>query len=72
MKPNKNFQKSKKSNSFDGNEEMRAKKVNSPSKKEKNFKNAMFKEIDELEEIDLFGYKDDDLITEDNSEEEDS
>lgn len=72
MKSSKNFQKSKKSNSFGGTEEMKVKKVSSPSKKEKNFKNTLYNEIDEFEELDLFGYKDDDLNTEDDSEEKDS
>jgi len=69
MKSNKKFRKSKKSNSFDGNEETRTKKVSSPSKKEKNLKNTIYSEIDEAEEIDLFGYQDDDIINEGASDE---
>jgi hypothetical protein len=34
-------------------------------------KKEIYSEIDEFEEIDLFGYKEDDLITEDDSDEED-
>jgi hypothetical protein len=71
MKSSKNFQKSKKSRSFEGNEDAKVKKVGLSSNKKKNLKKEIYSEIDEFEEIDLFGYKEDDLITEDDSDEED-
>lgn len=55
MKSNRNFQKSKKSNSFDEEKELRVKKVGT-GKKKKNLKQEIFAEIDEEdEEFDLFG-----------------
>lgn len=65
MKSKRNFQKSKKSNSFDQEREIRIKKVGS-DKKKKNFKKEIFSEIDEDdEELDLFG-KDEDSDEEDS------
>jgi hypothetical protein len=56
MKSNRNFQKSKKSNSFDEVREKKVKKVGGPTKKKKNFKQEIFAELeDEEEELDLFG-----------------
>ncbi len=57
---NKNFQKIKKSKSFDGDNETRIKKVDQPSsKKKKNYKQEIFDEIDEFEDIDLYGKNED-------------
>lgn len=58
MKSSKNFQKSKKTRNFDGDGELRAKKADS-SKKSKYFKKEIEDELDEDEEFDLFGFKDD-------------
>ncbi|HSH51042.1 MAG TPA: hypothetical protein VK982_04880 [Bacteroidales bacterium] len=54
MKSTKNFQKSKKSKSFDNEREMKIKKVNGPKKK-KYFKKEIFDEIEEFEDLDLYG-----------------
>ncbi len=70
MKSNKNFQKSKKSKSFEGNEEVKVKKVGLSSKKKKNLKKEIFNEIDEFEEIDLFGYKEEDFNIDDDFDDE--
>ena len=59
MKSNKNFQKSKKTNNFEGDSDTKMKKVDS-SKKIKYFKKEIEDEIDESEEFDLFGFNDDD------------
>lgn len=64
MKSSKNFHKSKKSTSFDGDNEPRGKKM-STSKKSKYFKKEIEDEIDDDEELDLFGFKDDHIETED-------
>ncbi|MEA2105594.1 MAG: hypothetical protein U9P82_02575 [Bacteroidota bacterium] len=66
MKSNKNFQKSKKNKSFGDEREMKVKKVNA-SKKQKYFKKEIFDEIEEFEDIDLYGKEDDFL---DDEEEE--
>jgi len=67
MKSKRNFQKSKKSNSFEQEREIRIKKIGS-SKKKKNFKNEIFAEMDEdQEELDLFG-KDEDSFDEEDSD----
>ena len=58
MKSNKNFQKSKKPRPFD-DDETRVKRADSSSKKIKNFKKEIYDEIDEFEEIDLFGKNED-------------
>lgn len=68
MKSNKSFQKSKKSKHFDDNQELRIKKVDSSSKKKKNFKKEIYNEIDELEELDLFGNKNDYLDDDEDSD----
>lgn len=68
MKSNKNFQKSKKSNSFNDEREIKVKKVGVPSKKKKNFKKEIFDEIEEYEDIDLFGNKEDFLEDDEDSE----
>ena len=57
MKSSKNFQKAKKTRSFDGDGESRIKKLDS-SKKSKYFKKEIEDELDEDEELDLFGFKD--------------
>ena len=67
MKSNKNFQQSKKNKSFENEREMKIKKVNG-SKKKKYFKKEIFDEIEEFEDLDLFG-KDDDIL--DNEEDGD-
>lgn len=67
MKSNKNFQQSKKNKSFENEREMKVKKVNG-SKKKKYFKKEIFDEIEEFEDLDLFG-KDDDVL--DNEEDGD-
>lgn len=59
MKSSKNFQKSKKKKHFDNDDELRTKKVGS-TKKSKYFKREIEEELDESEEFDLFGFKDDD------------
>jgi hypothetical protein len=67
MKSNRNFHKSKKSNSFDEEREMKVKKVGT-GKKKKNLKQEIFAELDEEdEEFDLFG-RDEDFDSEENSE----
>ncbi|MDK2977937.1 MAG: hypothetical protein PWP52_651 [Bacteroidales bacterium] len=66
MKSNKKFQKSKKNKSFGDEREMKVKKVNAP-KKQKYFKKEIFDEIEEFEDIDLYGKEDDFL---DDEEEE--
>lgn len=67
MKSNRNFQKSKKSNSFDNEKEMRIKKVGA-GKKKKNFKQEIFSEIeDDDEEFDLFGRNGDSLENKEDS-----
>lgn len=71
MKSNKNFQKSKKPSAFVDDREVRVKKVEGSSKKKKNFKKEIFDEIDEFEDIDLFG-KNEDFVEEDEDEDEDS
>mgnify|MGYP001276933994 FL=1 len=70
MKSNKNFQKSKKHRPFDEDNEIRAKKVGLPEKKSKNLKKEIFEEIDEFEEIDLFGNNEDYEDYEDSDDEE--
>ncbi len=59
MKSSKNFQKTKKTRSFDNEREPRIKKVGNTNKKQKNYKKEIYHEIDEDEELDLFGKKDD-------------
>ena len=69
MKSNRNFQKSKKSKSFDEEREMKVKKVGASAKKKKNFKQEIFAEIDdEDQEIDLFGKKDDSFEDDEDTE----
>ncbi|MEE4197722.1 MAG: hypothetical protein V2I54_08765 [Bacteroidales bacterium] len=65
MKSNKNFQKSKKNRSFDDEREMKVKKVNG-SKKKKYFKKEIFDEIEEFEDLDLFGNNEDFLDDEED------
>ncbi|MCB2197415.1 MAG: hypothetical protein KQH79_16265 [Bacteroidetes bacterium] len=66
MKSNRNFQKTKKSNSFDEEKELKVKKVGT-GKKKKNFKKEIFAELDEEEEeFDLFG-RDEDFEIDENS-----
>jgi len=69
MKSNKNFQKSKKSKSFDNEREMNVKKVQG-SKKKKYFKKEIFDEIEEFEDLDLYG-KSDDFLYGDEEEDDD-
>lgn len=57
MKSNKNFQKSKKSVPFNDDREAKVKKVEGSTKKTKYFKKEIFDEIDEFEDLDLFGNK---------------
>lgn len=67
MKSNRNFQKTKKSNSFDEERDMKVKKVGT-GKKKKNFKKEIFAELDEEdEEFDLFG-RDEDFENDEVSE----
>lgn len=67
MKSNRNFQKSKKSNSFDDEKEMKIKKVGA-GKKKKNFKQEIFSEIEEDDdEFDLFGRNGDSLENKEDS-----
>jgi len=66
MKSNKNFQKSKKHRPFDEEYDSRVKKIGS-EKKSKNFKREIFEEIDEFEEIDLFGKNEEDEDYEDEN-----
>ncbi|MFO7827077.1 MAG: hypothetical protein R6V23_00530 [Bacteroidales bacterium] len=65
MKSSKNFQKSKKPKSFDDEREMKAKKANG-SKKDKYFKKEIFDEIEEFEDLDLYGKNDDFLDPEED------
>jgi len=58
MKSNKNFHKPKKSNSFDNEREARAKKSGAFSKKKKNLKKEIYDELEEFEDLDLFGNND--------------
>ncbi len=67
MKSNKNFQKSKKNKSFENEREMKVKKVNG-SKKKKYFKKEIFDEIEEFEDLDLFGKNDDFLDYEEDDD----
>jgi len=57
MKSSKNFQKSKKTRHFEHEAETKVKKVGS-SKKTKYFKREIEEELDEPEELDLFGFND--------------
>ena len=57
MKSNRNFQKSKKSNSFDQEREMKSRKAVVFSKKKKYFKREIYEELEEFGDIDLFGNK---------------
>ncbi len=68
MKSNKNFQKSKKSSSFIDDREVKVKKVEGSSKKKKYFKKEIFDEIDEFEDLDLFGNKEDFLEDDEDSD----
>lgn len=68
MKSNKNFQKSKKSSSFNDDREVKVKKVEGSSKKKKYFKKEIFDEIDEFEDLDLFGNKEDFLEDDEDSD----
>lgn len=68
MKSNKNFQKSKKSSSFNDDREAKVKKVEDSSKKKKYFKKEIFDEIDEFEDLDLFGNKEDFLEDDEDSD----
>lgn len=68
MKSNKNFQKSKKSNSLKDDREVKVKKVEDSSKKKKYFKKEIFDEIDEFEDLDLFGKKEDFLEDDEDSD----
>ena len=68
MKSNKNFQKSKKSNSFDNEREMKSKKAGEPSKKKKNLKREIYNELEDFEDLDLFGNKDEFLEDDEDSD----
>lgn len=68
MKSNKNFQKSKKANSFDSERDSKVKKVGASSKKTKYFKKEIFDELDELGDIDLFEEKEDFLEEDEDSD----
>jgi len=67
MKSNKNFHKSKKSNSFDNEREMKIKKIGI-DKKKKNLKQEIFAELDDDEELDLFGRNEDSFDSEEESD----
>lgn len=67
MKTNHKHQKPKNSGSFGYEKEKKIKQVKSSSKKKKNFKKEIYDEIDEFEEIDLFGTKED-LDDDDNED----
>ncbi|HKL09436.1 MAG TPA: hypothetical protein VJ896_11720 [Bacteroidales bacterium] len=69
MKSNKNFQKSKKNKSFDNEREMNVKKVTG-SKKEKYFKKEIYDEIEEFEDLDLYGENNDFLYGDEEQEED--
>ncbi|MBI9054807.1 MAG: hypothetical protein JEY96_13370 [Bacteroidales bacterium] len=69
MKSSKANQKFKKSNSSENIREKKIKRVKTDSKKEKNFKKDIYDEIDEFEEIDLFGNKEEFLEHDEDSEE---
>lgn len=68
MKSNKNFHKPKKSNSFDDERNVRAKKSGASLKKKKNLKKEIYDELEEFEDLDLFGNNDEFLQEDDESD----